>query len=158
MRDTRKGQLASELARMFTQADLHCRLMIRCLMDDLPMTRENTCLELDDKALLEFEAYIDDLSFIELKASLRALTLSLGQLCLESDCARTNGVKRLETVRRRLEHCRQWLVCLADDDWQQSVRTGFDKEATIRDRRTKQAASSDQTGTWNKELSDLFRN
>lgn len=121
MQDTRKGQLASDLARFFIQVELRCKLLIQQLMEDLPVQSEAPDFEPIEKQLNEFESHIDDISFIELKASLRALSLAFCQLGKDSECARTNGMKRLEAANKRIEHCRQWLACLAEENWQQSL-------------------------------------
>lgn len=127
MHETRKSQLASELARVFTHAELRCEYLIQHLMDDLPVSATEAALEPDEKLLNEFAAFIDDISFIELKAALRSVVLVMCQIRSDNQCARTNGIKHLANAKKRLEQCRQWLVCLADEDWQQQIRRSAGK-------------------------------
>jgi len=119
MYKTRRSLLASQLARAFTYAELHCTLLIRHLRHELLKMPQLPPLVSEEATLNAFSAHIDNVSFIELKATLRAVGLVSEQMLSASMLDAKDCMSQLEDIKVRLSRSRRWLVQIAEDDLRQ---------------------------------------
>ena len=111
-----KAFIASELAKSFQFAEFHCALLMRdagagnFLIPDLP--------SLDDEAaqLQGFDIHIDDISILELKATLRSVALAFSRFEAGSISNRRDFYRRLCGIKRRLNKAASWLNQIAEGD------------------------------------------
>jgi len=114
MQDTSRSLVAEELATAFMYAELHCALLLRLIRDENVSMPQMPPFDKEQILLEEFTAHIDDISLIELKATLRAVSLAFGQVQAGGQYAVEDNKASLGAARTRLHRARGWLVQVAD--------------------------------------------
>jgi len=115
MQDASEILTANKLATAFRYAELHCTLLLRHIGERGGLPPRMPSLD-SEKALIETLAdFIDDISLIELNATLRTVSLAFSRMQVNCPKTMEDNVRPLEAARARLGAARDWLEKFAEE-------------------------------------------